>query len=116
MLENAICVITICEIDTPKWANTSRKGITWHLYNVFEEFILFIVEACRLKTSMPEAGPPPGLFTSYLYSVIVHFASDVKLFHLSLGTKHFITWWGGEGVYVQASRKQYLISLYVKIK
>ena len=71
------------------------------------------MEACRLKTSMPEAGPPPGLFTSYLYSVIVHFASDVKLFHLSLGTKHFITWWG---VYVQASRKQYLISLYVKIK
>ena len=68
---------------------------------------------------MPEAGPPPGSFASFLYSVKVHLALDVKLFHLSLGTNNFIIKGGGgfkKTIYVQVSRKEYFISLYVKAK
>jgi hypothetical protein len=67
---------------------------------------------------MPEAGPPHGSFASFLYSVKVHLALDVKLFHLSLGTKNFIIKGGGvkKTIYVQVSRKEYFISLYVKAK
>jgi hypothetical protein len=70
---------------------------------------------------MPEAGLPPGLFASFLYSVKVHLALDVKLFHLSLGTNNFITK-GGRGIsfkktmYIQVMRKEYFISLYAKTK
>ena len=69
---------------------------------------------------MPETGPPPGVFASFLCSVKVHMALDVKLFHLSLGTNNFMTKGGGisfkKTIYVQVSRKEYCISLYVKTK
>ena len=55
---------------------------------------------------MPEAGPPHGSFASFLYSVKVHLALDVKLFHLSLGTNNFIIKGGGGGL-----RKQFMSKL-----
>ena len=85
------------------------KGINWHLHNAFEEFIIgycsVVNPAVSRSPSMPEkrivscrtltilsmnkfgffvAGPPHVVFTSFLYSMKVNLALDVKFLHLSL--------------------------------
>ena len=60
-----------------------------YLKNSLYHFVHWLTLSSLRPPSMPEAGPPSGLFASFLYSVKVHLALDVRLFHLSLDTNFF---------------------------